>query len=91
MKAVQGFTLRKLLGKHMILPEGTNVVNFNKMIVVNDSAAYLWENICNLESFDEKTLADLLVKAYGIDEERALADSSAIAAKWLEEGIVVAD
>lgn len=91
MKVVQGFTLRKLAGEHIIIPEGTGVVNFDKMIVVNDSAAYLWENICNLESFDEKTLADLLVKGYGIDEERAAADSSAIAAKWLKEGIVVAD
>lgn len=91
MKVVQGFTLRKLAGEHIIIPEGTGVVNFDKMIVVNDSAAYLWENICNLESFDVAVLADLLVKGYGIDEERAAADSSAIAAKWLKEGIVVAD
>lgn len=89
MKALQGFTLRKLVDKFIL--EAPGLVNFNKIIVLNESAAYLWENICSLESFDEKTLADLLVEGYGIDEERALADSSAIAAKWLDEGIVAAD
>lgn len=89
MKALQGFTLRKLLDKFII--EGPGIVDFNKIIVLNESAAYLWENICSLENFDEKTLADLLVKKYGIDEDTAAKDSSAIAAKWLDEGIVVGD
>lgn len=89
MKAVQGFTLRKMLNEFFL--EAPGLVNFNKIIRLNESAAYLWENICDLESFDENTLADLLVEGYGIDHERALADSSAIAAKWLEEGVVVAD
>lgn len=89
MKALQGFTLRKLLDKFII--ERPGFVDFNKIIVLNESAAYLWENICDLESFDEKTLADLLVKKYGIDEYTAAKDSYAIASKWIEEGIVVAD
>lgn len=91
MKAVQGLTLRKLVGEYIIVPEGQELVNFNKMIVLNESAAYLWKNTCNLESFDVNTLANLLVEKYGIDEDTASADSSATATKWLEEGIVIAD
>lgn len=91
MKAVQGLTLRKLVGEYIIVPEGQELVNFNKMIVLNESAAYLWKNTCNLESFDVNTLANLLVEKYGIDEDTASADSSASATKWLEEGIVIAD
>lgn len=91
MKAVQGLTLRKLVGEYIIVPEGQELVNFNKMIVLNESAAYLWKNTCNLESFDVNTLANLLVEKYGIDEDTASADSSATATKWIEEGIVIAD
>ncbi len=91
MKAVQRLTLRKLVGEYIIVPEGQELVNFNKMIVLNESAAYLWKNTCNLESFDVNTLANLLVEKYGIDEDTASADSSATATKWLEEGIVIAD
>lgn len=91
MKAVQGLTLRKLVGEYIIVPEGQELVNFNKMIVLNESAAYLWKNTCTLESFDVNTLANLLVEKYGIDEDTASADSSATATKWLEEGIVIAD
>lgn len=89
MKALQGFTLRKI-GNEFII-EAPGLVNFSKIIGLNESAAYLWENICNLESFDEKTLADLLVGKYGIDEDTASRDSSAIAARWLEVGIIAAD
>lgn len=89
MKAVQGFTLREMLNKFFL--EAPGLVNFNKIVVLNESAAYLWENICSLESFDENTLADLLVEKYGIDEDMAFRDSSAIAAKWLDEGIVTGD
>ena len=57
------------------------------MISLNESAAYLWKSVDG-KDFNAEDLADLLVERYEIDRETALRDSKAIAAKWLEAGIV---
>lgn len=87
MKIVEGFRLRNIIGQATVIGEGTGQVNFNKLITLNESAAYLWESVCGKE-FEVKTLADLLVERYGIDEELALKDAEAIVAKWSEIGLV---
>lgn len=87
MKTVKGFRLRKLGNEHIVVPEGIELVNFNKMISLNESAAYLWESIEGKE-FTAETLADLLVSQYEIERELALADSKNIVERWLEIGII---
>ncbi len=37
--------MRSLVGQHVVIGEGIAQVDFNKMITLNDSAAYLWENV----------------------------------------------
>ena len=54
---------------------------------LNNSAAFLWKQVEGKE-FDDTTLADLLVEEYGIDRELAEKDSKAIAAQWLDAGLV---
>ena len=86
MEIKEGFELRKIGRDHIVVAEGLKTVNFNKMIVLNESAAYLWESVIGRE-FDAQSLSDLLQERYDVDEETALKDSQAIAAKWLEAGI----
>lgn len=86
MKILDGFRLRDVMGQATVIGEGVGQVNFNKLITLNESAAYLWENVCG-KDFDIKTLADLLMERYGIDEELALKDAEAVAAKWIEIGL----
>ena len=86
MKTINGFRMRKLGREYIITAEGVELINFNKMIALNESAAYLWENVQDKE-FTVETLADLLVEQYGIDRELALKDSAAVAQKWIEAGI----
>jgi len=88
MKVVEGFRMRKLCNEYIIVPESVGLVNFNKMISLNESAAYLWESIQDKGEFDEKTLADLLMEKYEVDEALATKDAAAIAQKWLEVGII---
>ena len=78
--------MRKLGREYIITAEGVELINFNKMIALNESAAYLWENVQDKE-FTVETLADLLIEQYGIDRELALKDSGAVAQKWVEAGI----
>ncbi len=87
MKTVPGFTLRPLGKEFIITAESIKQINFNRMISLNESAAYLWKEVDGKE-FTPQTLADLLVERYEVDADTALRDSEAIAAKWLEAGIV---
>ncbi len=86
MKTAEGFILRSLAKEYIITAENIQNVNFNKLISLNESAAYLWQSVQGKE-FDADTLADLLVERYEIDRETALRDSEAIIEKWKEAGI----
>lgn len=88
MKTIEGFRMRKLGREHIVVGEGVALVNFNRMIVLNDTAAFLWEGIEGGKEFTVESLADALVEEYGIERELALNDSSALVSKWLEAGLV---
>lgn len=87
MKTKEGFKIRPLGKEFIITAEGLSQVNFNKMISLNSSAAYLWNSVVGKE-FTVEDLAKLLTDQYEVDEEVALRDSKAIAEKWIEAGIV---
>jgi hypothetical protein len=89
MKTVEGFILREICGEFVIVPESTQLVNFNKMIHLNATAAYLWEKVSAMPEFDAETLAGLLTDKYEVSAETALADARAVADKWVEIGIAV--
>lgn len=88
MKTIEGFRMRKLGKEHIVVGEGIGQVNFNKMIALNESAAYLWGAFEGGREFTVEQLADLLLERYEIDSEVALRDSADIAQKWIEAGIV---
>lgn len=87
MKQIEGLKMRRLGKEYMVIPEGAKLVNFNKMVSFNSSAAYLWESVGG-KDFTASDLAGLLMDKYGIDESIASTDAASIAAKWLEEGLV---
>ena len=87
MKTVPGFTLRPLGKEFIITAESIQKINFNKMISLNESAAYLWKEVDG-KDFDAEMLADLLLERYEVDRETALRDSEAIIVKWKEAGII---
>lgn len=87
MRIVEGFKLRSVAGEMVVSGEGVNQINFNKLISLNSSAAFLWEKIAGIE-FSVEQLADFLVDEYEIEMELALKDAKAIVERWLEVGIV---
>ena len=87
MKIVDGFRLRDVMGQAAVIGEGVDQVNFNKLITLNSTAAYLWKEVED-KDFDASVLAELLVKEYEIDEELALKDSNSILNQWVELGLV---
>lgn len=87
MKIKDGFRLRNVMGQATVIGEGTGQVNFNKLITLNATAAWLWEQV-EARDFETDTLVSLLMDKYGIDEGLARKDAGALVAKWIETGLV---
>lgn len=88
MKTKQGFRLRPLGDEYILVGESVELINFNKMITMNATAAYLWREAEQLSDLDAQTLADLLLKEYEVSPEQALADAQTTLHDWQEAGIV---
>lgn len=86
MKIKTGFALREICGESIVTAEGMENINFNKLISLNSTAAFLWKNLEGKE-FTEQDMARLLVDEYGIGMELALNDSTNLCKVWIEAGI----
>ena len=87
MRIIEGFRLRDVMGQATVIGEGVGQVNFNKLITLNSTAAFLWRQVEGRD-FDALVLADLLVEEYGIDRTLAEKDAVAISEQWKEIGLV---
>ncbi len=67
--------------------EGIDQLNFNKLLALNTSAAYLWNSVVGKE-FDAETLATLLTQEYEIDYAQALLDATSLVERWTECGLI---
>lgn len=86
MKIKKGFVLREMCGENIVTAEGLEHINFNKMISLNSTAAFLWKKVADKE-FTAEEMAQLLVDEYGIGMELALKDSKALCQAWADAGI----
>jgi hypothetical protein len=83
----KGFELREMCGERIIIATGKENIDFSKVISLNESAAWLWNEVEGKE-FTPETLAALLREQYEVDEATALADATALAAQWVSIGLV---
>ena len=89
MKAKQGFKLRPLGDEYILVGESIEQINFNKMITLNDTAAFLWQKVADGQPFDADKLATWLTDEYDVSREQALEDSQKTIDTWLNAGIIV--
>ena len=87
MKTKTGFHLRKVCEEYMLIAEGRENIDFSNIISMNESAAFLWQQIEGKE-FDAQTLATLLTSEYDVDNDTALKDAETLIQSWLEAGII---
>lgn len=87
MKIKNGFVLRQMCGENIVTAEGLEHINFNKLISLNTSAAFLWKKVED-KDFTAEEMAQYLVEEYGIDMELALKDSESLCQAWINAGIV---
>uniref|UniRef100_UPI003AB9655D PqqD family protein n=2 Tax=Bacteroidales TaxID=171549 RepID=UPI003AB9655D len=84
-----GFNLRVVCGENIIVAEGEENIDFSNIISMNESSAYLWQNIQGKE-FTHEDLVGLLTQEYEVDEATALKDVKALTELWLQAGIIEA-
>ncbi len=87
MKIKDGFVLREIGDEMVVVGEGLEQINFNKIICLNESAAYLW-NECHDKVFDVETLISLLFDRYEVTKEQAQTDAKELLDKWIKAGLI---
>lgn len=87
MRIKKGFVLRELVGQKIVTGEGLEQIDFNKLVSLNSSAAYLWEHLVSRE-FDLETMVDLLLERYDIERSVALKDACGLLDNWKSIGLI---
>ena len=92
MKTIEGFRLRKLGNEYILIGESMELINFNKMITLNETAAFLWEQAERLTreqgSFSANDLYSALCAEYEVSTKQAKSDVDATLSAWLETGVI---
>lgn len=87
MKFKPGFELRGICGEKVVIATGIENIDFNQMIALNESAAYLWQQVADKE-FNADTLTQLLCQEYEVDEATAQTDAENLISEWTKQGLI---
>ena len=85
MKIKDGFILRQVAGQNVVLPSG-DTLDLNLMITLNDTGAFLWQQLQT--ECDEDALVAALLKEYDVEEERARTSVQAFVKKLDDNGFL---
>ena len=88
MKAKKGFNLRQVCGEYIIVAEGDENIDFSNIISMNESSAFLWKEIKDMESFNIDYLVNKMTEEYEIDVDTARRDITTLVAEWGQSGII---
>ena len=85
MKLKDGFVLRQVAGEYVAIPSGDEV-DLNKMITLNETGAFLWEQLSTETTQD--ALAEALLAEYEVDRDTAVRCVEDFTAKLEEYGFL---
>ena len=88
MRIKKGFVLRTVCGEHVIVGEGLGAVDFGKLLSVNESAAWLWEQATAMGDFTTEALAERLCEEYDEEADVAHRDVEALIGEWKSVGVI---
>ena len=72
MKIKEGFVLRRVGGHAMVVPVGAQTVDFRCMITLNETGAFLWEQLAQERTAEQ--LAAAMLEEYDVTAEVAAQD-----------------
>ena len=87
MKKIEGFVMRRLGQDAIIVAESVDLIDFDRIVSLNSSAAYVWESLPDTD-FSAQTVMDLLLSRYDVEQEVACNDAEELVNVWLKAGII---
>lgn len=69
MKIKAGLVLRNVASSYVVVPVGKEAVDFNGMITLNETGAFLWEKMT--DGCTEEDLVNALLEEYDVSLEQA--------------------
>ena len=89
MKIKDGYVLREVAGNMIVIPVGDAAINFNGMINLNETGAFLWKLLEN--DVEPRFLLQELMKEYDVEEEQAKKDITDVINKLYNAGVLDAE
>ncbi len=86
MKVKEGYLLREVAGSKVVLPIGEATLDFNGMATLNETGAFLFEQM--KDDVTKEDLVRILLDNYDIDEETAKNDVDLFVEKIKGAGII---
>lgn len=87
MKRNPDFILRSVADTRLLVPVGAAAVQFAGMVTVNDTTAYLWEQLESEQT--PETLTAALTARYDIDVETARRDVEKVISSLTQIGAIL--
>ncbi len=86
MKINSEYQIREMAGEHVIVRPGRLGVDMTRVISLNDTSLFLWNELHDRE-FTAEDAAQLLTGNYKVDAATALRDAEAWCRKLVESGL----
>ena len=72
MRIKENLVLKELGDEYVVVPVGEGLLDFQVMLTLNDTGAFLWNNLKEETSIED--LLDSLTKEYDVEKETAEKD-----------------
>ncbi len=86
MKIRPGFVLRNVADVTVVVPTGEASLDFNGMVTLNETGAFLWELLS--EERTEEELVKAMLGEYDVDEATARAGIGRFVERLSKEGLL---
>ena len=87
MQIKSDFTIQKVGNSYVAVAVGETSKTFHAMIKLNETGAFLWNQLAE-KDLTEEELTNALLAEYDVDRETAAKDVHAMVEKFAENGIL---
>ena len=81
-----GYVHRKSGDRDVLICVGKNIANFNGYVLLNGTAAFLWEKLDQPRTLDQ--LTDQLLETFEVSREQARMDIAAMLEDFTQQGLI---
>lgn len=80
--------MRDVCGESVLVGEGLGAINFGKLLVLNETAAWIWKEAEDMEDFSIESITKRFCEEYDVAEEIAKSDIDEIIHKWMDINVI---